>query len=115
MESRLGAAHSEQPPSRLAKMTRPPRIVDAIPLKGLRLRLTFSDGLVRELDFDPVLKDGVLEDLRDPAVFREVRSTRWPERLPGRMGWTWIPMSSTGTTCQPVSRAPPCSGSTASK
>lgn len=54
-------------------MSRPPRVVEVAPLEGLQLRLTFSDGLVRELDFDPALKGGVLEELRDPAVFREVR------------------------------------------
>ena len=53
-------------------VTRPPRIVEVVALEGLQLRLTFSDGLVRELDFDPVLRGGVLEEVRDPGVFREV-------------------------------------------
>jgi len=53
-------------------MNRPPRIADAEYLGDLRLRLTFSDGLVRELDFVGVLEGGVLEPLNDPAVFSQV-------------------------------------------
>ncbi|HZU74470.1 MAG TPA: DUF2442 domain-containing protein [Acidimicrobiales bacterium] len=64
-------------------MTRPPRIVEAVPLDGLQLRLTFSDGLVRELDLDPVLNGGVLQDLRDPVVFREVRV----DEVAGTIAW----------------------------
>jgi hypothetical protein len=41
-------------------------------LGGLQLRLTFTDGLVRELDFDPVLRGGVFAELRDPEVFSQV-------------------------------------------
>lgn len=50
---------------------------------GLQLRLTFTDGLVRELDFDPVLRGGVLEELRDPAVFRRV----WVDEVAGTIAW----------------------------
>ncbi|HZU71329.1 MAG TPA: DUF2442 domain-containing protein [Acidimicrobiales bacterium] len=64
-------------------MTRPPRIVEAVPLEGLQLRLTFSDGLIRELDLDPVLKGGVLGALRDPAVFGEVRV----DEVAGTIAW----------------------------
>jgi hypothetical protein len=35
----------------MASMSRRPRIVEVVPLDGLELRLTFSDGLVRELEF----------------------------------------------------------------
>jgi hypothetical protein len=65
-------------------VSRPPRIVDVEYLGGLRLRLIFSDNLVRELDFTPVLHDGVLASLRDPAVFSQVRvdsvagTVTWP-------------------------------------
>ena len=64
-------------------MARPPRIVAVVPLNGLQMRLTFSDGLVRELDLDPVLMGGVLEDLRDLAVFREVRV----DEVAGTIAW----------------------------
>lgn len=64
-------------------VTRPPRIVEVVALKGVQLRLTFSDGLVRELDLDPVLRGGVLEDVRDPAVFREVRV----DEVAGTIAW----------------------------
>jgi hypothetical protein len=50
-------------------VTRPPRITDVEYLGDLRLRLTYSDGLVRELDFVGVLDGGVLEPLNDPAIF----------------------------------------------
>jgi hypothetical protein len=50
-------------------VSRPPRITDAEYLGGLKLRLTFSDGLVRELDFADRLSEGVLAALNDPAVF----------------------------------------------
>ena len=50
-------------------MSRPPRVTDAEYLGGLKLRLTFSDGLVRELDFADRLSEGVLAALNDPAVF----------------------------------------------
>ena len=41
-------------------------------LGDFRLRLTFSDGLVRELDFDGVLEGGVFEPLQDRALFAQV-------------------------------------------
>jgi hypothetical protein len=41
-------------------------------LGDFRLRLTFSDGLVRELDFDGVLASGVFEPLTDRTVFAQV-------------------------------------------
>jgi len=41
-------------------------------LGALTLRLTFSDGLVRELDLEPMLRGGVLEGLRDPSEFAKV-------------------------------------------
>lgn len=41
-------------------------------LGDFRLRLTFSDGLVRELDFDGVLAGGVFEPLQDRALFAQV-------------------------------------------
>jgi hypothetical protein len=50
-------------------MTRPARIIDVEPLGGLQLRLTFSDGLVRELDLGPMIEGGVFESLRNPAEF----------------------------------------------
>ncbi len=53
-------------------MSRPARIIDVEPLGELRLRLTFSDGLVRELDLDRMLEGGVFAPLRDPAEFANV-------------------------------------------
>src|SRR5581483_4736152 len=62
-----------EPGNSVVKVGRPPRVTAVVPLEGFQLRLTFSDGLIRELDFDSVLSGGVFQGLRDPAVFREVR------------------------------------------
>ena len=37
------------------------------------LRLTFNDGLVRELDMAPLMWGQLGEPLRDPGFFRQVR------------------------------------------
>ncbi|MEA2765037.1 MAG: hypothetical protein QOK07_1441 [Gemmatimonadaceae bacterium] len=65
-------------------MSRPARIEAVEPLGGLRLRLTFSDWLVRELDLGSML-DFYLEALTDPvkpaeAKVDEVAGTvAWPD------------------------------------
>ena len=41
-------------------------------LGGLVLRLSFDDGLVREVDLDEMLHGGVLDALRDTALFAQV-------------------------------------------
>ena len=52
-----------------------------------QLRLAFSDGLVREIDFSDEQWQGVLEPLRDPAFFAQVRvdhdagTVVWPDEL----------------------------------
>ncbi len=48
------------------------RIVEVDPLGDYRLRLTFSDGLVRELDFAGALEGEVFEPLKSPAEFCKV-------------------------------------------
>lgn len=66
------------------------RVTDVQPLDGYRLRISFNDGVVREVDFGPQLElaDGTLaEALRDPTYFRQVRVDRdsrtivWPNGL----------------------------------
>ena len=53
-------------------------------LGGTQLRLTFTDGLVRELEFADVLGEGVFAELRDEAVFAQASvdavagTVRWP-------------------------------------
>jgi hypothetical protein len=61
------------------------RIVDVEHLGEHRLRLTFSDALVRELDFSEAVRDwgGVLEALRDPAFFGQVGV----DPLAGTISW----------------------------
>jgi Protein of unknown function (DUF2442) len=49
------------------------RVTAVEPLEGFRLRLTFTDGLVREVDLSGDLWGPVAEPLQDPAYFRQVR------------------------------------------
>jgi hypothetical protein len=64
-------------------MTRLARIVNVECLDGYALRVTFSDDLVRELDFDDVFVGGVLATLRDPALFVQVAV----DATAGTIGW----------------------------
>ncbi len=50
-----------------------PRVVAVEPLEGWRLRLTFTDDLVREVDLSEDLWGQMAEPLRDPDYFRQVR------------------------------------------
>lgn len=54
-------------------MPRPARVIEVKPLGGYALRLTFSDGLVRELDLGEMLVGDVFDSLREPGVFDKVR------------------------------------------
>lgn len=49
------------------------RITTVEPLEGFRLRLSFTDGLVREVDLSDDLWGPMAEPLQDPAYFRQVR------------------------------------------
>ena len=60
-----------------------PRIVDVEALGGYVLRLTFSDGVVRELDFAPTVSVGVLRALADPKTFAAVTV----DRTTGTVAW----------------------------
>ncbi len=64
-------------------MSRPARVIEAEPLGELRVRLAFSDGLVRELDLGPMLHGGVLEPLRDPVEFAGV----FVDEVAGTIAW----------------------------
>lgn len=50
-----------------------PRITSVKPLEGFRLLLTFTDGLVREVDLSRDLWGPMAEPLQDPDYFRQVR------------------------------------------
>ena len=54
---------------KMTAMSKLARVVEVESLGDFRLRLTFSDGMVRELDFDGVLVGGVFEPLADPQFF----------------------------------------------
>ena len=49
------------------------RVTAVEPLADFRLRLSFTDGLVREVDLSSTLWGPMGEPLRDPAYFRQVR------------------------------------------
>lgn len=49
------------------------RVTAVEPLEGWRLRLTFSDDLVREVDLSNDLWGPLAEPLRDPVYFSQVR------------------------------------------
>lgn len=53
-------------------MARPARVVSVVTLGGFRLRITFTDDLVRELDFEGVLTGGVFADLEEEQTFARV-------------------------------------------
>ena len=63
------------------------RITTVEPLKDHSLRLTFNDGLVREVDLSPLLYGPLGEPLRDLDYFRQVRvdadsrTIVWPNGL----------------------------------
>ncbi len=48
------------------------RVVNVEHLNDYVLRVTFSDGLVREIDFDRPLGDGILATLHEPELFASV-------------------------------------------
>jgi len=52
-------------------------------LDQLRLRLTFSDGLVRELDFAGVLEGQMFDSLKDQNYFAQV----FVDEVPGTIAW----------------------------
>jgi hypothetical protein len=58
--------------SSVRSVGRSPRVVEVQPLGGDALRLVFSDGLVRELDFTDVVSRRIFEKLGAPAVFARV-------------------------------------------
>lgn len=53
-------------------MNRPARVVAVEHLGAFRLRITFTDDLVRELDFEGVLAGAVYTELEHEATFAEV-------------------------------------------
>jgi hypothetical protein len=58
--------------------------VTAVEVVGdFRLRLTFEDGTVGEVDYTGRVWDGVLEPLADPAFFAQVRV----DRESGTIAW----------------------------
>ncbi len=70
-------------------MTEIIRVVDVEPLDGYVIRVTFSDGAVKEIDFSEHLANarGVFTALRDPRIFSEVHineasgTVEWPGEI----------------------------------
>ncbi len=59
------------------------RIVEVEVLDDYVLRVTFTDGLVRELDFTPMLAEAMFATLRDAALFAAVTV----DPLAGTISW----------------------------
>jgi hypothetical protein len=64
-------------------MSRPARVLEVEHLGEYRLRLTFSDRLVSELDFDGILQGGVFEPLADTDFFGRVSV----DEVAGTIAW----------------------------
>jgi hypothetical protein len=68
-------------------MTNVLRVTDVEPLDGYRLRVTFNDGVVRDVDCSFLLHGTLGEPLRDLDYFRQVRvdeearTVVWPNGL----------------------------------
>jgi hypothetical protein len=76
------------------------------PLDGHNLRLTFNDGVVRDVDLSQLLHGPLGEPLRDPDYFRQVRVDQqsrtivWPNGLdpdPDMLHDSYPPTRRTGT------------------
>jgi hypothetical protein len=63
------------------------RVAEVEYFGDLRLRLTFTDGLVREIDFGDALNEGFFEQLRDPSYFSQAAidsttgTVTWPNGI----------------------------------
>lgn len=64
-----------------------PHVVAVEPLGEYKLRVTFDDGLVRELDYEGRLRGHMFEPLKDPEYFArvyvddETGTIAWPHGL----------------------------------
>ena len=60
------------------------RVTSVDHLGGYRLRVSFNDGITRDLDLEPVLEGDLYRPLRDPSLFAmvavdpEVHTLVWP-------------------------------------
>lgn len=63
------------------------RVAQVEHLGALRLRLTFTDGLARDVDFGDALGESVFEELREPTYFSQVTidpitgTVTWPNGI----------------------------------
>ena len=59
-----------------------PHVIQADYVSGHRIRVTFDDGVVGTVDFEPWLEGPVFGPLKDPAYFRqffiEGGTVAWP-------------------------------------
>lgn len=66
----------------MKKITKIPRVTEVEVAAPYGLRLTFDDGVVREIDLGGELWGPMLEPLRDPAYFAQVvvdhGTVAWP-------------------------------------
>jgi len=58
-----------------------PEVRTAIALDPYVVRVVFADGEVRDVDIGPLLDGPVFQELRDPAVFGQVRVDDYAETI----------------------------------
>ena len=72
MQEQLALLDDERDPSE-----RPQRLLQAEPLEGYRLRLTYSDGVRGVADMSQLVGSGVFELWNDPVEFQRARVSKW--------------------------------------
>lgn len=83
-----------------------PRIRTAVPLAGLRLRMSLTDGCEIEREIAPLLAGPMFDPIRDnPALFSQVRveggGVVWPngaDLCPDVLIWGGMPPADNGVT-----------------
>ncbi len=69
----------------MKKIKRIPHVVDVEVLRPYALRVTFDDGVVREVELEPDKRGPLFEPLRDPEYFSKVfiddGTLAWPNGL----------------------------------
>lgn len=69
----------------MKKIKRIPKVTAVEVMRPFALRVTFDDGLVRDVEFEPDLRGPLFEPLRDPAYFAQVfiddGTLAWPNGL----------------------------------
>ena len=88
-------------------MTAMLRVTQVESLDDVRVRVTFNDGVVREVDCSFLMHGTLGEPLRDPAYFAQVRVDEEARTLVWSTAWIQHLSSCTATTSRPPGRGGP--------